>query len=312
MSELAVKGSVERNTVIASLRALTEEQQYELWEEMWKERHRRTFFTVKPKIVEQEAPAPPPPPAAPAVPRDPSFVTAADLESDLALVEERPLPTMGSFQSIMRKAADDTFKRIDYVVGTPPATPVLRPLKQALYDKLIVPESGGITKVILFDEHKFFPDHSQKMEKDTNMTCSGFLGYPLEFDLSWIDLKFEKFSHPDDVRRVLKGLTFRWIRGQNTPWLRVTLSGFEPLLMTEGVLSETLKPFVTEQLAGFKEAGIWTRYRVSVLSPDGLPQRITSTESFRVEVSSSEAGLGELHGPVHLKVLLGDQLYTQL
>lgn len=308
MGELAVKGSVERNTVLASLRALTEEQQYELWGELWEERHRRTFFTMKPKIVEQEAPAPPPPPPGPARPRDPSVVTAADLEGDLALVEERPLPEVKSFNSYLDKAPSRG--GIQYVIGDPPASPVLRCLKQPLYDKLIVPEDGRMSQVVLFDDHKFFPDHSLKTGKDTNMTQSGMLGYPLEYDLSWIDLKFEKFAHPDDVRRVLRGLTFKWLRGQNTPWLRVTLSGFEPLLMTEGVLSDTLKEHVSKELAVFKDAGIWTRYRVSVLTPDGKPQRITSVESFRVEIVSPDGGIGELHGPVHLKVLLGDQLYT--
>jgi hypothetical protein len=311
MSDLTTKGSDERNAVLAQLRTLTEEQQYDLWGELWEGKHRRTFFKIKPKIVEVEAPAPPPPAAVPTGLRNSAVVTAADLQSDLALVEERPLPLPPPMGGYLH-ASSPSQEGIEYVAFSPPASPVLRCLKQALYDKLIVPESGYIGKVCLFDDPKFFPDHTPKTEKDTNMTCQGCLGFPLEYDLSWIDLKFEKFSHPDDIRRVLKGLTFRWIRGQNTPWLRLTLSGFEPLLMTEGVLSENLKDHVKGQLADFKETGIWTRYRVSVLTPDGLSQRITSSELFRVEVSCPDGGMGELHGPVHLKVLLGDQLYTQI
>ena len=309
MSDLTTKGSDERNAVLATLRTLTEEQQYDLWGELWEEKHRRTYFTIKPKVVEAEATAPPPPPIVPAGPRNTAVVTEADLQSDLALVEERPLPSRVGFGDYLRNFPPSR-EGIQYVISERPSqVAVLRPLKQALYDKLIVPESGHAGHVNLFNDCHFFPDHSPKTEKDTNMTCSGQLGSPLEFDLSWIDLKFEKFSHPDDIRRVLRGLTFKWVRGQNNPWLRVTLSGFEPLLMTEGVLADSLKDFVTGQLDDFKKNGIWTRYRVSVLTPDGKPQHISSNESFRVEISD-DIGIGELHGPVHLKVLLGDQLYT--
>jgi hypothetical protein len=299
MGELATKGSAERKEVLAKLATLTEDEQYGLWGELWAGKHRRTFLTIKPE-AEVQQPAPPPPAAPHQSPppgplRDPSYLTEADL------MEERPLP----FRELRRSG-------VEYVVGKPPATPVLRPLKQTLYDKLIVPESGHIGRVSLFDDCKFFPDHTQKTEKDTNMTLSGQLGFPLEFDLSWIDLKFEKFAHPDDVRRVLRGLTFKWIRGQCTPWLRVTLSGFEPRMDLEGVGDGELKEFVNKELKKFQDAGIWTRYRAGVLTPDGLPQRLSSTESFRVEVASPEGGIGELHGPVHLKVLLGDQLYAQL
>lgn len=307
MSELATQGSKERNEVIAKLRGLTEEQQYELWEEMWEERHRRTFFTVKPIVNEQEAP--PAPAAPPPLPPSTAVLTEADLKSEMALAEERPLPFLR-----LRKPLGEMPKGIEYVVGTPPASPVLRPLKQTLFDKLIVPESGSLQRVDLFTDCRWFPDHTAKTEKDTNMNMDGQLGFPLEFDLSWIDLKFEKFSHPDDVRRVLRGLVFKWIRGQSVPWLRVTLSGFEPVLLVEGQGSDEMRKQVEEfrrSVADMKD-GVWTRYRVGVLTPDGKPQRITGPEAFRVEVSSPGGGIGELRGPVHLKVLLGDQLYAQL
>jgi hypothetical protein len=305
MSDLATKGSDERNAVLAQLKTLTEEQQYDLWGELWEGKHRRTFMTIKPKIVEMEAPAPP----SPAGPRNPAVLTEADLRSDFALAEESPLPpNLGGYLH----ASQPSRGGIEYVALSPPASPVLRCLKQPLFDKLIVPESGLVGPVSLFTDHKFFPDHSPKTEKDTNMTCSGFLGAPLEYDLSWIDLKFEKFAHPDDLRRVLRGLTFRWVRGSNTPWLRVTLSGFEPFLQTEAILSQNQEMLVASQLQEFHDKGIWTRYRINVKTPDGLSQRITSSEAFRVEVSAPDGGLGELHGPVHLKVLLGDTLYCQI
>jgi len=72
---------------------------------------------------------------------------------------------------------------VQYVVGTPPQTPVLRPLRQPLYDTELM-ANGQVNKVSLFvDNKRFALTGAAKNEGDTNMTQSGQLGYPLEFDL---------------------------------------------------------------------------------------------------------------------------------
>ncbi len=90
MGELATQGSAERKDVLAKLATLTEEQQYDLFEELWEGKHRRTFFQVKPKMEEVEEPSFPPGteslPPTPPPGRDPSYLTESDL------MEERPLP----------------------------------------------------------------------------------------------------------------------------------------------------------------------------------------------------------------------------
>jgi hypothetical protein len=68
---------------------------------------------------------------------------------------------------------------VQYVVGTPPQTPVLRPLRQPLYDSEYL-VNGSQAKVSLFVDNKKFATGASKTEVDTNMTQSGQLGYPLK------------------------------------------------------------------------------------------------------------------------------------
>lgn len=235
-------------------------------------------------------PEPPPPPLPPPL---------AAPEGDAELMTEDQARAEG----LVRPAVPG---QVDYIVRHPVGLAVLRRLKQSVYDKLIVPENGNVGRVSLFTEPRFFPDHSPKTEADCNLTMAGGLGMPVEYDLRWIDIVFEKFSHPSDLKRVLKGLHFRWIRGQMVPWLRMTLSGFTPFLSAG---DEQTERAASKKLAQFAEEGSWTHYRADVRTPEGTPQRITSTESFRVDV---EGNLGELHGPVHLKVMLQDTIYVPI
>ena len=279
--------SDEYQALLAKFKALPEQDRYDLWSDLWDGVHRRTFAQVKP-IEQPASPAAPPPAGAgvmPPLPTEEQYLREITHDSH---GEERLLP-------LPRLIHVPTQRRME---------PMLRLLKQPLYDKLIVPEDGHVGLVSLFSDCRWFPNHTPKSLKDTNMTCDGTLGFPLEYDLRWIDLKFEKFAHPDDLKRVLRGLTFKWVRGQTVPWLRVTLSGFEPYLAKDD-LALFSDDAVRRLLAAYDGENKWTRFRVSVLTPDGEPQRIGSTESFRVEI---EGNLGELHGPVHLKVLLGDTL----
>lgn len=196
----------------------------------------------------------------------------------------------------------------EYVVAEPPQSPVLRQLTHALYDTLIVPEFCECLDVRLFADCRWFPDHTPKTERDCNLTVDGMLGQPLMYDLRRFELVFEKWSHPEDIKRVLRGLVFNWIRGQCVPWLRVTLSGFEPYVAVEDEAKDG-GALRNEMLRDLKREGVWSHYRTSALTVEGKPQRIESTEAFRVDVKCPRP-IGELHGPVRLKVLLQDTLYT--
>lgn len=224
------------------------------------------------------------------------YITGADLKET------------GPLRDLPRIRQGSPVSAVKYVISGPPQSPVLRQLSHALYDTLIVPESGEMGDVALYADCRWFPDHTPKTERDCNLTADGLLGVPLMYDLRRFELVFEKWSHPDDVRRVLKGLVFQWIRGQCCPWLRVTLSGFEPYIAVADDVPEA-DSVRREMLRDLKREGVWSHYRTSALTTEGRPQRIESTEAFRVDVKCPRP-IGELHGPVRLKVLLQDTLYT--
>jgi hypothetical protein len=140
------------------------------------------------------------------------------------------------------------------------------------------------------------------------MTQPGMLGYPLEFDLSALELRFEKWAHPDDVARVLKGLRLNWFFGQNVPWLQLTASGFQPLIVLPHEV-EDAQAEVRRQIAAFTQHAVWPAWRHDMETPDGKARRISSTESFSCRVACD---VSELHGPVRLKVLMQDTLYACL
>lgn len=102
---------------------------------------------------------------------------------------------------------------IQYVVGTPPQTPVLRPLRQPLYDteKLT---NGQTTKAQLFADNKKFADGTTKLECDTNMTQSGSLGYPLEFDLVGFLTELERGATRAQHNDIYTKIVFKWFFGQ--------------------------------------------------------------------------------------------------
>ncbi|MGH8897021.1 MAG: hypothetical protein ACRDZ4_08380, partial [Egibacteraceae bacterium] len=85
---------------------------------------------------------------------------------------------------------------VQYVSGTPPQTPVLRPLRQPLYDTEIF--TNGDTQQVLFTDNKKFAGGTAKSLADTNMPQSGTLGFPLEFDHVGFTFEFERgTSRPD-------------------------------------------------------------------------------------------------------------------
>ena len=241
------------------------------------------------------------------------FVTAEDLRrggGNLPPGVESPVP------SSLRG------RGIEYVVGSPQSTPVLRMLKQPLFDTLIVPESGISTEaeISLFVDRKHFPDGTQKFRRHCNLTNDGSMGYPVEYDLTSLELRFEKWAHADDVRRVLRGMHLSWYFGQNTPWLRLAGSGFKPLIVLPHEV-ESMEEDVRRQIAAFAETGVWPAWTHDmtanlpqpadgpVLSKPGA-RRISSTESFRCGVEINTGG--ELHAPVTMKVLMQDTLYGQI
>jgi len=210
---------------------------------------------------------------------------------------------------------------VQYIVETLPQRPVLRPIRHPLYDTLIIRENGlmhGISdRVNLFTAPRNFPDGASKGPQDTNMILSGQLGTPLEYDIVAIDMHVVDYAKAEDVRKVLSALTCRWFFGSCTCWLTIPAGGFEPYLCNGAAgdalgLSKNLDEYVEEpqkQVSAFMNMGaVWPFYRQVFTTPDRLARRITSCESFWLEVIGKCAPLS---GPVALKFLTRGVLYQQ-
>ena len=260
-----------------------------------------------------------------------------------ALMDRIARERMADPQGIVRPPAGQGIK---YVTGLPkPAPIIVRPLKQEIWDWLIVPEYGKCS-VDLYEDYKWFPDHTPKVKYvHTNMGHDGQLGFPLEYDLSAFDMTVEKCAHPEDLARVRRSLEFSWFFGQY-PWLKARGSSFKPLLVVAGEL-DGQKEAVERRLNEFADRGFWPSYRldftqrdlrVTPETPDhealgvskeefekipkedrskavaavrakhSVPRRISSTEAFHAHV---EVDAGELHGPLHLRFSMQDTLFAQ-
>lgn len=92
--------------------------------------------------------------------------------------------------------------------GTPPKTPLLRPLRNHLFDTERI--ENGTTKRTLFSDHVKFEDGGSKTEADTNMVDDAKLGYPLEFDLYGFWFTLEKGMPRLEVNDVYNKGVFKW------------------------------------------------------------------------------------------------------
>lgn len=168
-----------------------------------------------------------------------------------------------------------------YVVGSPPATPVLRPLKQPMYDTEIYPTAGVGRLQFFVNSSTIAATGAAKTLAETNMTQNGQLGTPLEFDLIGFNFEPQRASIATtlaDLDLVTNTGVWAWIFGQNTPWLTVPVTR-----IPEGV-----------GIAGFA-AGAGPFLGVSQGTPhvtnfynfavDRKARHIFSTESFRGELS---------------------------
>ncbi len=111
-----------------------------------------------------------------------------------------------------------------YVVGSPPATPVLRPLKQPMYDTEIYPAAGAGRIQWFVNSATIAATGAAKTLAETNMTQNGQLGTPLEFDLIGFNFEIEYGTTMADRAQIENTGVFIWIFGQNTPWLTVPIT----------------------------------------------------------------------------------------
>jgi hypothetical protein len=192
--------------------------------------------------------------------------------------------------------AGAVYTGIQYVIGTPP-TPVLRPLRQPLYDTVFL--DGKVGRQQAFVDNRFFTDHKGKTTQDTNLTQSGQLGYPLEFDLDHLVLVFQEYPSVDAVRKLLRHLTAVWFFGANVPWLRASFSSLEPWHPKDAPYSPSDASVVP------------LRYWADMRNPvTGAVRRISSVESFHCDIETHEEV--PLESPIRLQIVLMGILYAGL
>lgn len=197
---------------------------------------------------------------------------------------------------------------VQYVVGTPPQTPVLRPLRQPLYDSAKLADLLA-TKRSLFSDVKKFADGSEKTECDTNMTQNSSLGYPLEFDLVGFLVELERGSTREQHNDIYNKIVFKWFFGQNVPWLRVKLTKLPEGIGPVGSVSTTVA--ATEASIISNGWGVVTNF-YNFTTPDRKARRVSSTESFRNDMEICAAlslGTGE---EVKITTFMLGILYAQL
>jgi len=180
---------------------------------------------------------------------------------------------------------------VQYVVGTPPQTPVLRPLRQPMYDseKFV---DGQTTKRALFSDVKKFADGTEKTECDTNMTQNSSLGYPLEFDLVGFLGELERGATREQSNDIYNKVVFKWFFGQNVPWLRVKLTKIPEGIGPSGSVATGAAVEASIISNGW---GVVTNF-YNFTTPDRKARRVSSTESFRNDLDVCEAlslGTGE-------------------
>ena len=179
-----------------------------------------------------------------------------------------------------------------YVTGRPPMTPVLRPIKQTMYSRVMA--RMGVTRMIAFQNAMGWIEHEtgdNLTAADTNMFQAGMLGTPLQYDVSEVGVH-PYGAGPEYKQRWDTFLNYNpefvWIFGGNTHWLRTTVNLMQPRfpMMTALEFDEAQHrahnfPQILQQLA----TDMVLPRMVDMTTPEGRMRRIDSTESFRAEIN---------------------------
>lgn len=198
-----------------------------------------------------------------------------------------------------------------YVVGTPPRAPVLRPIQQPMYFRVVI--MPGDTSALAFWETvgRARPDGRPMTYADTNMACAGMLGTPLEYDLARVGIHPAEFgtAYKDRWNQFLsERITFRWVMGGDTTFVRVPLAMMEPRLPSP-YNDRARYPDLPEILHRLNAETAVPRF-VNMTRPDHRPLRIVSTETFRAEFRMDERAWP--YPQFEFYVAMHGMLYTQL
>ncbi len=167
---------------------------------------------------------------------------------------------------------------VQYVVGTPPATPVLRPLRQPIYDSDIY-LAAGTRELRLFVDNRNFPSTgAAKDERATNLPQPSSLGTPLEFDLVGFQTSIEKRTVQAanvfaDLSVLYQNCVFNWFFGQTVRWLQIRLEKVPDGVSLFGNTTNTAETIISN---GWPVVNNFMNFATL----DKKARRIVSTETF--------------------------------
>jgi hypothetical protein len=165
----------------------------------------------------------------------------------------------------------------EYVTGTPAQTPVLKPLRYPLYDTENLTVSVPYTEIDLFVDNKKNGAGAAKTESDCNMTTSGQLGTPLEFDLIGFIGHLKIGTALADYVTFYNGGVFKWITGQTTTQLVVKVQQIPAGVAPHGFYTQASPANATLIAHGW---GVTSNF-YNFTTPDRKARRITSNEAFK-------------------------------
>ncbi len=197
-----------------------------------------------------------------------------------------------------------------YVVGSPPATPVLRPLKQPMYDTEIYPAAGVGRLQFFVNAATIAATGAAKTLAETNMTQNSQLGTPLEFDLIGFNSEIERSQLATalaDRDLIFNTGVWSWIFGQNTPWLNVPVTRIPEGAGATG-FSTTTAAATTIQGTTNGTPHVTNFYNFAV---DRRARHIFSTESFRGELGYP-GGVVPITTATRIRFYMLGILFTQL
>lgn len=113
-----------------------------------------------------------------------------------------------------------------------------------------------------------------KAVNDTNMTASGQLGYPLEFDLIGFVVELNRGTTRADHNNAYNETQFSWYFGQSVPWLRCKLTKIPEGIGPVGQTTDNAASVIANGL------GAVTNF-YNFTTPDRKARRISSTEAFK-------------------------------
>jgi hypothetical protein len=188
------------------------------------------------------------------------------------------------------------------LVAGRPLTPVLIAVRQPLVDT--EPYRSGLRRLDSFVDCRRFHDGTMKAPADTTLSQSGQLGYPLQYDVRWIELHLTGL--PEDCKKVHAAAHLSLFFGHGTPHLRVPASAMRPLISLPNL---KLKRRLAKKVAdAFRDRGQEFGHYWHPVATDGKARRLDSCESFRVELEVARPFC--LSGPeVRVQVCLQDVLY---